>query len=100
MEPNRECPRFQRCSVNNCPLDSGYPDYDTSPLDKERKCTFSKARRILIAVKYPGVLKYGGRTKAEYSAFLAYEQLSSEDKIKLAELGKKSLKLVAVESKL
>ena len=82
MEPNRECPRFHHCSVNNCPLDSGYPDYDTSPLDKERRCTLGKTVRLRIAAKYPGELKYGGKTLAGLRAEKSWNSRSLESRKK------------------
>lgn len=67
MEPNRDCPRFDRCRVNNCPLTAKYPDWYVSPGDAERKCTLGKVRRLLIAAKYPGVLKFEGLLQREFS---------------------------------
>lgn len=66
-EPCEECPRFNRCSVNNCPLHSRYPNLSISEDDEERKCTLGKSKRLQIAGKYPSVLEYGGLLKREWS---------------------------------
>ena len=67
-EPAFDCPRFQKCSVNNCPLYSGYPDMPSSPDDPERKCKVGKTIRLRVAAKHPSVLRYGGLTTREWAA--------------------------------
>ena len=90
--PEVECPRYSSCSVNSCPLDSEYPDRYSSPYDRERKCTLAKSIRVGIGAEYPGILRYQGMTKREYAAALAWNNLSIEDREKIIERGKKSLK--------
>lgn len=90
MEPNRECPRFERCSVNNCPLTVKYPDWYICPDDVERRCTLGKARRVLIASKHHGVLKHEGKTLGEKRAERAWSARSSEEREKIVESLKKS----------
>ena len=68
QKPFTDCPRFNKCSVNKCPLDPDYDTMKTHPDDPERKCRLSKNRRIAIAENYPGVLVYGGMTGREYAA--------------------------------
>jgi len=51
--PAVNCSRFDICSVNNCPLDPGYPNYDTSPLDLERKCLMRKYLRLRLGTDLP-----------------------------------------------
>lgn len=36
-EPFYQCPRYQKCSVNDCPLDPEYPRY-THDDDHEKIC--------------------------------------------------------------
>lgn len=85
MEPNRDCPRFARCSVNNCPLTAKYPDWPTHPDDPERRCTFGKTRRLRIAARYPGALRYGGLKSREYNGKLREERLTPEQRAERAE---------------
>lgn len=80
MMPNRECPRFNSCSVNNCPLDTGYPDYPASPLDGETTCTLGKTIRIRIAAKYPGVLRFEGLKSREYYGKITWNKKPEGDK--------------------
>jgi hypothetical protein len=89
-QPYHECPRFNRCNVNNCPLSFSYPlfvDYE----DRDPKCTLEKPVRVRIGSKYPR-LKYQGMTAKEYSGTKRYESLSTEEKERLAEIGIQSLK--------
>jgi hypothetical protein len=86
-----ECPRFQRCSVNNCPLTPEYPNWPVSPLDPERKCGLAKSKRIAIAAKYPGTLRYEGMTRNEFNAKKRWESMDPEKREKLIAAGKKTL---------
>ena len=47
MELYEKCPKYSRCSVNACPLDSKYPRY-TDPRDKEQTCKLSKDKLEMI----------------------------------------------------
>ena len=60
------CPRFERCSVNNCPLHPKYPDMDTCPQDSEKRCTLGKKKRLLIASD--SGLKFKGMTTREWGS--------------------------------
>lgn len=66
-EPYRECSRFQKCSVNNCPLSPGYPNHHTDPEDYEQKCSIAKSIRVRIGSKHLDILKFGGMTKREFA---------------------------------
>jgi len=94
-EAYENCPRFKRCSVNKCPLDSHYPDRESIAGDKERKCGQSKARRVKLAEGFN--LKYGGLTVREYNAKLRYNALSKKEKEALKEQGKAGLKAVEAQ---
>lgn len=69
--PNEDCPRFDKCSVNKCPL---HPDYDRlycayedkgGPGDPEKVCLAKRSTREAIAAQYPNVLSKNGLTDAE-----------------------------------
>jgi hypothetical protein len=65
-EPYKECPQFDTCSVNNCPLHPNYPNLSVCKSgDTEIICKAHRATREEIAAKYPGILKFNGRTKRE-----------------------------------
>ena len=89
-QPYHECPRFNRCSVNNCPLSFNYP-FLVNYEDRDPKCTLEKSVRVRIGSKYPR-LKYQGMTAKEFNATKRYESLSVEEKERLARIGVLSLK--------
>lgn len=77
-EPFEDCPRFEKCSVNKCPLSTRYafltevgPDIDDlgRPIegtgDPERRCMLRRRKREEISAKYPGLLPNGGLTDEE-----------------------------------
>ena len=64
----RQCPRFPSCSVNRCPLDSGYPNQFVDRQDKEKRCRMEKGVRLRIAATAPGTLRLGGLTLLEVAA--------------------------------
>lgn len=55
-EPFYECPRYDRCSVNACPLDPDYPRY-TDEMDTEQICKLGNEEKIKIMSKFPNILK-------------------------------------------
>jgi hypothetical protein len=67
IEPFRECPRFDFCSVNHCPLDPEQDKRASDPGDKEPKCTLAKTIRQRIGSKYPELLPMGGLTQREFN---------------------------------
>lgn len=87
-KPEKECPRWQSCSVNNCPL-----SVNRAPAfkgDKQRKCPMERAVRQKIARKYPDLLPEGGLTSRErqgdkiWASFDAAKRQLMQDKGKLA----------------
>ena len=56
-----ECPNFDSCSVNACPLAS--EDYESLPDDPETECTAMLSTRQRITAKYG--LPNQGKTKKE-----------------------------------
>ena len=83
MEPNRECPRFDRYGVNNCPLTAKYLNWSVSPEDAERKCQLGKKRRFAIGLKTN--LKFNGLTPREFAAMKRQESLTPEQRQKQLE---------------
>lgn len=81
--PFKKCPRYAKCSVNNCPLHPEYPDLYIDPEDLEKKCTMEKPVRTRIAAELPGILKYEGLTPREYSAKKRWDSLSEEEQKKI-----------------
>ena len=65
--PFMDCPYFNTCSCNKCPLD---PDIDMrNKTPEDEKCRAGKRVRFTAGVKYPEVLKYIGLTAREWSGF-------------------------------
>ena len=90
MKPFEECPQFNTCSCNVCPLD---PDMDEKfTLPGEEKCKAHKPTRLKIGTKY-GLPKKGLRGR-EFSGKQRWEGLSPEKKALLVEQGLKSLKSI------
>lgn len=88
-EPYTECPRFDRCSVNCCPLDPEPKSFH--PMDKERVCMMEKQVRIRISGRHPNVLPMGGLTGREYAARKRYDALPLAVKVEMARKGKERL---------
>ena len=86
----RQCPRFDRCSVNRCPLDEGYPNQFVHPDDKEKRCTMEKTVRVRIAATAPGTLAMSGLTVPEHAAKRSYEAKPTAVKLKWLEATKHS----------
>ena len=82
-QPYDECPRFNRCSVNNCPLSFSYPLFKY-PEDKETRCKLAKSIRVRIGSKYPE-LKFQGMTAKEWTA--TKRCLNVEERERLARIG-------------
>lgn len=64
--PFRECPRYDSCSCNKCPLDPLIDQRRVLPDDE--KCKAWKSTRMKIAAKYPKLLPYGGLYKKQWEA--------------------------------
>ena len=79
-EPFLECPRYERCAVNVCPLDPDQELRNVHKLDKEQKCPMEKAVRVRIGSKYPELLPRGGLSKAEWGARQAFLKKSPAEK--------------------
>lgn len=93
-QPSLDCPRYDRCSVNNCPLDTSYPNLFVDLNDAHQKCPMEKNVRIRISSQYPGLLKHGGLTTREASAKARYDALPPAVKADMANRGRDRLKLL------
>ena len=62
-----ECPSFERCSCNACPLDPLREQEGRIRLFKEDKCVAHKPTRFKIGSKYPNLLPEQGLTKQEWA---------------------------------
>lgn len=75
------CPRYSKCSVNKCYLDS---DIDLrNELADETMCNMEKAVRLRIGTEY-GLPKLG-LTNKEFSMRQSWENKTDEEKIKIKE---------------
>lgn len=75
IEPYRECPRFSKCSVNNCPLHPSYPNLYKEPSDPEPRCTLPKSYRLRVGQQYGDLLSRGGLTVREFTAQRTWENM-------------------------
>ncbi|MBT6229340.1 MAG: hypothetical protein HOI47_22075 [Candidatus Scalindua sp.] len=82
------CPWFEKCSVNNCPLHSDYPNLSSSPKDPETTCHAQKRTRLRIAEQFPGLLKYDGLSKKEFEKKRRRDNRTPEQRLEDAEWGK------------
>jgi hypothetical protein len=63
MKPYKDCPRFEECSVNHCPLDPQAAIRVSLPDDAETECKARISTRKQIALKHG--LPNRGMTKRE-----------------------------------
>lgn len=90
---NENCPRFERCAVNCCPLHSLYPDLDTEDTDREKACTLGKAPRLRLGEG----LRFEGLTVAEWNRRKSWLSKSPEERAKIGARLEKSLVSWAVQ---
>jgi hypothetical protein len=78
MFPYRECPSFEVCSCNVCPLD---PNYELrARLPGEETCRAQKRTRVRIGSKYASLLKYGGLNKREWIGRMHWDNMTDAQK--------------------
>jgi hypothetical protein len=92
IKPYRECPRYQKCSVNNCPLHPIFPELYLDPEDVQVKCTLEKEVRHKIGSKYPDLLKFQGLTPREWTGKKRFEGLSNQDKELVRERARRAIR--------
>jgi hypothetical protein len=85
-----ECPRFNRCSINACPL-NWHPKH---PTDKEQICTLAKSVRQRIAANYPNQLMNAGLTAREAAGKRIFASLPLAVKSQLARTGKSNIQRI------
>lgn len=73
--PMRECPRYDRCSVNHCPLDPDQDQHLAHPEDQQRKCPMEKQVRHRIGFKFHHLLPLDGLTPAEAAGARSWAKL-------------------------
>ena len=78
--PFEECPRYDCCSVNRCPLDPEIAKRPVDPADKEQRCRAQKSVRIRIAQGYADLLPMGGLTEHEYAIAQRESRLTPEQR--------------------
>jgi len=92
IQPYKECPRFDWCSSNKCPLD---PDLDKRVvLPDDPKCTAFKSIRMKIAANYPVLLPRQGLTKYEWKAKKTWATMDPAKKEKIKAAGLEKLKSI------
>ncbi len=63
--PFEECPSFNSCGCNRCPLDLNM--LEMPALEGEEKCKASRATRLAIVERYPVKFPTGGLKESEIS---------------------------------
>lgn len=72
--PFHDCPRFETCSVNVCPLDPFRNEKNS--FSDEKDCPMEKRVRLRLGKDLPWL----GLTKAEFKAKNRWERLPEEEK--------------------
>jgi len=91
IQPYEDCPRFQKCNVNVCPLDSDINDKFL--LEGEDKCRVEKPTRLRIGSKYSYLLPHQGFTKREVHNKEKWDAKSPAEKELIATRLEKARKL-------
>ena len=86
-----ECPRFQNCSVNHCPLDPEQDKHKSHPDDRQRKCPMEKNVRRRIGQKYPDLLPLMGLNAMEAAGLAKWNGMTLDQRAALAERGRIAL---------
>lgn len=81
-KPYYQCPRFDSCSINKCPLDPDVKDHPNLP--GEDKCGCYKSIRMKLGANLPNL----GLTPGELKAKKRWENLSPEEKEAMRARGK------------
>ena len=81
MEPYRECPSFESCSCNVCPLDP--LETEKFALPNEDTCRAELPTRQRIAQKYPDLLPHKGFKQKEWRNRERWRKLPQEAKDKI-----------------
>jgi len=88
--PIFECPNFNKCSANLCPLD---PEIEARPyVLGDDRCVATKPTRISIGTKYPELLPFKGFTRREWSGQIAWAKRDPKEKKRFIASNTKRLK--------
>ena len=91
--PYHECPSFERCNANVCPLDPLQQEKET--LEGEATCRSEEPTRLKIGAKYPLILNERGLIHKRFQAQERWNALSNEERglrLQRLENARKSLK--------
>jgi hypothetical protein len=77
-QPYYECPSFERCSANVCPLDPLSHEKET--FEGEEVYRAEEPTRLRIGAKYPLILKERGLTHKRFQAQERWNALSNEER--------------------
>jgi hypothetical protein len=78
--PFHECPRYERCSINHCPLDPLWHGRVSLRDDPEPgPCTLPRKRRMKIAAGHASLLPWRGMYTRELLAVQRWEALGPEE---------------------
>ena len=89
-QPFYECPQFDSCSCNKCPLDPEYKNMIALP--GEERCKAQKPTRMKIGEKYQSVLPLKGLTCRESQGKKIWDRKTPTEKKQMLERGVKALK--------
>ena len=84
--PYEECPQFNQCSCNICPLDPAIHDKEAT--EGDGKCRVRKTTRIKIALKYPELTMKGLNPREFRNKTLWEAKSPAERQLILNRLGK------------
>ena len=76
----QSCPRYHKCSVNCCPLDSFYPERGSISDNPQLKCTIAKSIRLRVHNENGGNLKFKGMTVKEYQGWKRWNDKPKQEK--------------------
>ena len=91
------CPRFERCSVNLCPLDSNMKLRTYAEEDQEKKCLCPKAIRKPIGLFFK--LKNKGLKEREIAGLRIWENMTPEEREAKKEKLRKSSLIIRLSKK-
>ena len=97
--PMRQCPRYQSCSVNHCPLDPEQDLHLAHSDDRERKCPMEKGVRQRIGQKYPDLLPLLGLTPKEAIGAKQWANCSASEKEAKRERARQARALLPKQNK-
>lgn len=86
-QPFEECPRFDKCCVNHCPLDPKAKQRISYEFDPEKNCPLAKTIRQRIGEKYG--LENRGLKPRELAARRIWEKMTPEQQETIRENARK-----------